>query len=360
MKRKLLSILTLLYLTVSSAWAQQGYQECGDGVTWSISGSTLIISYSGPGDGAMHDFTSPYDGDNPAPWADYSGSITSVIIEDRVTSIGTYAFYGFMWLTSVTIGNYVTSIGDYAFYGCSSLTGVTIPNSVTSIGSCAFRTGTNSSFTLLSYPYIGSSAFDPNHFTTVIMYLTAHEGETGEYWTTFYNDQYNFEADANTEVFKVALNGAELTLNKVSDRIVNAWTAVVLKSTGGNPVMSLTSNSSSDEQTNSLYGVGELEKEGVTADGTHYVLNKGSNGVGFYKMKSGATLGYGKAYLTYSGSLTRGFFGFDDNNGTTGIEMPMVEGNDDADTVVYDLQGRRVQNPAKGLYIVNGKKVNIK
>ena len=27
---------------------------------------------------------------------------------------------------------------------------------------------------------------------------------------------------------------------------------------------------------------------------------------------------------------------------------------------VYDLQGRKVENPAKGIYIINGKKVLVK
>jgi hypothetical protein len=29
-------------------------------------------------------------------------------------------------------------------------------------------------------------------------------------------------------------------------------------------------------------------------------------------------------------------------------------------TVIYDLQGRRVENPTKGIYIVKGRKVVIK
>lgn len=31
-----------------------------------------------------------------------------------------------------------------------------------------------------------------------------------------------------------------------------------------------------------------------------------------------------------------------------------------ANNVLYDLQGRRVQTPAKGLYICNGRKVMVK
>ncbi len=43
-------------------------------------------------------------------------------------------------------------------------------------------------------------------------------------------------------------------------------------------------------------------------------------------------------------------------DGTTGIDS--VEGTETtANEAIYDLSGRRVQNPAKGLYIMNGKKV---
>ena len=64
--------------------------------------------------------------------------LTSITIPEGVTSIGSWAFYWCVGLTSVTIPNSVTSIGDYAFRVCSRLTSVTIPNSVTSIGVGAF------------------------------------------------------------------------------------------------------------------------------------------------------------------------------------------------------------------------------
>ena len=65
-------------------------------------------------------------------------SITSVTIPNSVTSIGRYAFEWCSRLTSVTIGNSVTSIGDHAFYNCNRMTSVSIGNSVTSIGNDAF------------------------------------------------------------------------------------------------------------------------------------------------------------------------------------------------------------------------------
>lgn len=46
-----------------------------------------------------------------------------------------------------------------------------------------------------------------------------------------------------------------------------------------------------------------------------------------------------------------------DSEGTTGVEE--ITGVD-GETIIYDLQGNRVLNPGKGIYIVNGKKVIIR
>ena len=70
-------------------------------------------------------------------------SLTSVIIPNSVTSIGSAVFYGCSGLTSVTIGNSVTSIDAWAFYKCEGLTSIEIPNSVISIGHSAFSNCTN-------------------------------------------------------------------------------------------------------------------------------------------------------------------------------------------------------------------------
>ena len=108
---------------------QEPTPEVGN-ITWSLIDGTLTISGTGPMD--------DYEYRN-SPWYEDRDSITMIVIEDGVTSIGGYAFESCSNLTSVTIPDSVISIGVEAFGSCSSLTSVTIPDSVTSIGGLAFE-----------------------------------------------------------------------------------------------------------------------------------------------------------------------------------------------------------------------------
>lgn len=110
--------------------------KCGNKVSWVLmDDGILTIS----GEGAMTDFESevyiPWNGF----WVDLRERITTVVIEDGVTTIGDRAFYGCKNLTGVTIPGSVTDIGEFAFSGCRSLTSISISDSVTSIGNHAFQ-----------------------------------------------------------------------------------------------------------------------------------------------------------------------------------------------------------------------------
>ena len=67
-----------------------------------------------------------------------SGLTGGLVIPEGVTSIDDSAFWGCSGLTSVSLPSKLTSIGGSAFAGCSSLTNVTLPSSLTSIGISAF------------------------------------------------------------------------------------------------------------------------------------------------------------------------------------------------------------------------------
>ena len=100
--------------------------------------------------------------------------------------------------------------------------------------------------------------------------------------------------------------------------------------------------------------VGVLEATEIGGNGTDYVLKDGK----FMKANAG-TLAAGKAYLktdvNAAPALTIGY----GDEGTTGIRS-IDNGQLTIDNVYYDLSGRRVAEPTKGVYIVNGKKVVIK
>ena len=103
---------------------------CGADLDWCLyeNGELRIF-----GTGAMADYS-----DGSAPWYQYRKSITTVTVDEGVTSIGNHAFYYCAALTEIAIPEGVTSIGSSAFDGCTSLTEIDLPDSVASIGNYAF------------------------------------------------------------------------------------------------------------------------------------------------------------------------------------------------------------------------------
>ena len=95
----------------------------------------------------------------------------------------------------------------------------------------------------------------------------------------------------------------------------------------------------------------------------YYVLS----GNKLWQVDSDVTVGANKAYVDLSaissvsapefGLVTLDLFG---NNGTTGISASLNNNEEINNNIVFNLNGQRVANPTKGLYIVNGKKVVIK
>ena len=133
---------------------------------------------------------------------------------------------------------------------------------------------------------------------TVTMNLTASEID-GDYWTTFYNDGYNFQADEYTKVYKGTVNESSLVLTEVEDKIVNSGTAVILKSSG-KPVMTLTGSGSSDTNGNDLRGISDRTKRTSVISNFSaneiYTMGNTSAGFGFHRY-TGEYVPAGKAFL---------------------------------------------------------------
>jgi hypothetical protein len=81
----------------------------------------------------------------------------------------------------------------------------------------------------------------------------------------------------------------------------------------------------------------------------------------FYKDASGQKVDTAPVQSLTNITETDGVISFTFNDGTpTGIGRTEITEITEKPNTFYDLQGRRVAQPTKGLYIVNGKKMVIK
>lgn len=142
--------------------------------------------------------------------------------------------------------------------------------------------------------------------------------------------------------------------------IVGAGRALIFQ---GNPGTYTFTRSTQSETTdlsdNLLKGSdGRIKGDGSTIYG---FANK-SHGVGFYLVGNDVTIPAGKAYLQIvSGSgEVKEFLPLDFWDATGIINIEQLDKLQLDNYEIYDLQGRRVKYPIKGLYIVNGKKLFIK
>lgn len=101
--------------SLPSVFAEVSSGNCGASVetdvTWKVDSDSKVLTIGGSG--KMKDYTL----ENKAPWNEKVDEITSIEIEEGVTSIGDYAFYGLSNAETVTIPSSVTRIGINAFEG---------------------------------------------------------------------------------------------------------------------------------------------------------------------------------------------------------------------------------------------------
>ena len=161
------------------------------------------------------------------------------------------------------------------------------------------------------------------------------------------------------------MNGTEgtITMTAITDGIIPAKTGAVICGEAGQYLFTKASTEGTAVAGNLLRGyagTAEYADVALPTDGSvNYVLTVQGGKVGFYKKASGFKVYNNKAYLNVPAaqnvrSLTIRFEG----DGSTGIENS--EFTIQNSEFIYDLMGRRVLNPTKGVYVVGGKKVIIK
>ena len=245
-----------------------------------------------------------------------SGGLTSVTIPNSVTTIGQKAFSGCNRRTSVTIGNSVTSIGICAFELCGRLTSVTIPNSVTTIGNYAFYRCSNLTSVSIgnSVTSIGICAFDdcsrltsvtiPNSVTSIGDY--AFEECSGLTSVTIGNSVCSIGAKA----FYCENLATVVSLIENALTIDFAWKSSYFPPFSQNTFM----------------------------NGTLYVP-KGSK-------------------VLYEDNDWNNFRNIVEGTPTSITRVTLDK--ETPNTPIYDLNGRKLAEPQKGINIIDGKKVLIK
>ncbi len=152
MKKRTLSLLLalcmVLQLCSSMAFATELESDvtfpisgkCGMSLTWTLDADgTMTIS----GSGAMFEYS--FDEDNEeipyreTPWLELSEDIRKIVIEEGVTSIGSYAFSYLGNLNKVTIPSTVTAIGECAFGECYRISEITFKGDAPAIHEYAFN-----------------------------------------------------------------------------------------------------------------------------------------------------------------------------------------------------------------------------
>lgn len=153
----------------------------------------------------------------------------------------------------------------------------------------------------------------------------------------------------------------EVTLSKITDGVIPAKTPVILVGTEGIHNFTIqTENTTAAITPNALNGT--LIPTAVATDASAYILKKGAQGIGMYKITSETdrTIAANKAYMgSTAGASASNVKTFNFGGTSTGINNVVV-GNA-KNNVYYDLNGRRVLYPAHGVFVkANGEKVYIK
>ena len=194
----------------------------------------------------------------------------------------------------------------------------------------------------------------------------------GKYYGT-YSNLFPFIVPADVTVSEISVVDGELLIeNYETGDVVPANTGVMLSSTSaGNKALTLSVGGTSALGSDNMLrptGKAGLYSNKMNADDANckfyrLTMHNGTNLGFWWGAENGAAFDYetpNRAYLAVPNTAAAakgGFLLFDE---TTGIESLPQATSLKGDTEWYNLAGQRVAAPQKGIYIKNGKKVNVK
>jgi hypothetical protein len=295
----------------------------------------------------------------------------NTVIPNSVTSIDQSAFYGCTDLTSIKIPKSVTSIGQSAFRDCNSLTSVKVEwETPISIVSNVFTNRANATLYVPTGSKVAYEAADYwKEFKEIVEYDPNVEITMGSSGEATYSSNVDLDF-TNVEGLKAYIacgfspSSGELTMLRIYK--VPAGEGVLLKGEPGN--YEVPGLKSDYIYANMLVGVPKATTvEPTDGEYTNFILaNDEVKGIGFYPLASAGEIGPNKAYLqvlssAFAAARSLRMVFDDEEEGTTGISASLNDkGQMMNDKPIFDLQGRRVANPTRGLYIKDGKKIMVK
>ena len=331
----------------------------------------------------------------------FTGDLT---IPNSVTTIGNWAFYNCSGFTgNLTIPNSVTTIGESAFYNCKGFTGnLTIPNSVTAIEESAFSgcTGFTGEVSLpKSLKKIGTGVFSSSNNIHTVKFQSLPKGISGNlgsqnmivnltddsyisgqasgfveaisYTRTMTSNwgtlvlPYSLTLTGNEPYRLYAIDnmtGDELVLKQL-DGDVAAGTPCVVKRNGTEAKLTFGPNYATLNMAIETQNVGGMTFCGTywtedVADG--YIIAKDCfwnveklKGVGSV---TAVKVGPFRAWLDGTSAKAPAKLNMRIDDNTTGINATEVlDALNDAEAAYYDLSGKRLDEPQRGVNIVRMK-----
>ena len=331
---------------------------------------------------------------NSAGEVEFPETVTHDAVEYKLTEIGDGSNNVFsdadriVTITKIILSKNITAVAANAFKSCDNLTEVVSYSSSFTTGDDAFRGSDAIGWDGIAkqckflVPEGATENFKTSSWSIYDIFYENHNIRERSWpkissigYATYYNSYaYKMPEKVEGYIVKSAGSGA-LSLTKVYDpgEVVETGLALLWKYTEDMtedkwPYVEIMSSGSTeikdvDNGGNLLYGT-DIDDYTRNETGCKYyrLANNATYGLGWYYGAEGGGQFQNKAHKAYlevpTDPLTPApqFFPL---YGTTDISttvVPEMEG----EMVYYNLAGQRVENPTKGLYIVNGKKVIIK